>query len=88
MFGMLMALLGGCWYPIELFPEFVRTVVKVIPTTWAMQGLLDIVLRGQGLPAVLPEAAVLLGFAAIFYLSACCASGTNNPGRQEQPGKL
>jgi len=66
MLGMLMALLGGCWYPIELFPEFVRTAVKVIPTTWAMQGMLDIVLRGQGLAAVLPEAAVLLGFAAIF----------------------
>jgi ABC-2 type transport system permease protein len=66
MFGMLMALLGGCWYPIELFPEFMRNVVKVIPTTWAMQGLLDIVLRGQGLPAVLPEAAILLGFAGVF----------------------
>ncbi|MDD5370559.1 MAG: ABC transporter permease, partial [Anaerolineaceae bacterium] len=25
LFGMVMALLGGCWYPIELFPQFVRT---------------------------------------------------------------
>jgi len=32
-----------------------------------MQGMLDIVLRGEGLPAVLPEAAVLLAFAAIFF---------------------
>jgi hypothetical protein len=29
-------------------------------------GLLDILLRGQGLPGVLPEVAVLLGFSAIF----------------------
>jgi len=29
--------------------------------------MLDIVLRGRGLSAVLPEAAVLLGFAALFY---------------------
>ena len=67
MLGMVMALMGGCWYPLELFPQAVRNVVKVLPTTWAMQGLLDIVLRGQGLAAILPEAGVLLGFAAVFF---------------------
>ncbi|MDW8318040.1 MAG: ABC transporter permease [Anaerolineae bacterium] len=65
--GMVMALLGGCWYPIELFPEAVRTAVKVLPTTWAMQGMTDMLLRGQGLAGVLPEAAVLLGFASAFF---------------------
>lgn len=67
MLGMVMALMGGCWYPLELFPQVVRNVVKILPTTWAMQGLLDIVLRGQGLAAILPEAGVLLGFAAVFF---------------------
>jgi ABC-2 type transport system permease protein len=67
MLGMVMALLGGCWYPAELFPQAVRSAVQVLPTTWAMQGLLDIVLRGQGLRDVLPEAGVLLGFAAVFF---------------------
>jgi ABC-2 type transport system permease protein len=68
MLGMVMALLGGCWYPLELFPAAVQTLVKVLPTRWAMQGMLDIVLRQQGLSAVLPEAAVLLGFAVLFYV--------------------
>ena len=67
MAGMVMALLGGCWYPLELFPQVIQQVVKILPTRWAMQGMLDIVLRGQGLAAVLPETAVLLGFAAVFY---------------------
>jgi ABC-2 type transport system permease protein len=67
MTGMVMALLGGCWYPLELFPQFVQNVVKVLPTTWAMQGLLNIVLRGQGLSAVLPQAGVLLAFAVVFF---------------------
>jgi ABC-2 type transport system permease protein len=67
MLGMVMALLGGCWYPSELFPEFVRTAVKILPTSWAMQGMLDIVLRGQGPSAIMPEAGVLLGFAAVFF---------------------
>jgi ABC-2 type transport system permease protein len=68
MLGMVMALMGGCWYPLELFPQFVQTAVKILPTTWAMQGLLDLVLRGRGLVDILPEAGVLLGFAALFFV--------------------
>ena len=67
MAGMVMALLGGCWYPLELFPQAVQNIVKILPTTWAMRGLLDIVLRGQGLTAILPVAGILLGFAAVFF---------------------
>lgn len=67
MFGMIFALMGGCWYPLELFPSAVQNAVKILPTTWAMQGLLDIVLRGRGLVDILPEAGVLLGFAAVFF---------------------
>jgi ABC-2 type transport system permease protein len=68
MIGMVMALLGGCWYPIELFPRVVGTITRILPTRWAMQGLLDLVLRGQGMAAILPEAGVLLAFAAVFLL--------------------
>jgi ABC-2 type transport system permease protein len=67
MLGMVMALLGGCWYPLEFFPEGVRTAVQVLPTTWAMRGLTDLVARGKGLEAVLPAAGILLAFSAVFF---------------------
>lgn len=67
MFGMVFALMGGCWYPLEMFPPAIQNAVKVLPTTWAMQGMLDLVLRGGGLQNVLPEVGVLLGFAVIFF---------------------
>lgn len=66
--GMVMALMGGCWYPLEMFPEVVRNLVHALPTTWAMQGLLTLSLRGGGLMDILPDAAVLLGFAALFFV--------------------
>ena len=62
-----MALLGGCWYPLELFPAPAQTVVKILPPPWAMQGLLDLVLRGGGMADIALESAVLLGFAAVFF---------------------
>lgn len=61
MLGMVLALIGCCWYPAELFPQFMRSAAKILPTTWAMEGMLNIVLRGQGL------AGVLLGMAALFF---------------------
>lgn len=67
MFGMVFALMGGCWYPLEMFPPAIQNAVKVLPTTWAMQGMLDLVLRGGGVRDILPEAAVLLGFAVLFF---------------------
>ncbi|MDF1515165.1 MAG: ABC transporter permease, partial [Anaerolineae bacterium] len=66
MIGMLMALFGGCWYPLELFPQFIRSAAHILPTTWAMEGLLSILLRGEGLPTILPVIGVLLGFTAVF----------------------
>ena len=67
MLGMVMALLGGCWYPLELFPAAAQTIVKVLPTTWAMLGMTDLLLRGETWQGILPEAGVLLGFAGVFF---------------------
>jgi len=67
MFGMVFALMGGCWYPLELFPPAIQNAVKVLPTTWAMQGMLDLILRGGGLQEILAETGVLLGFAVLFF---------------------
>ena len=68
MVGMALALIGGCWFPNEMFPEVVFKFSRIFPTTWAMQGLTDISMRGYGLMEILPEAGVLFGFAFIFFL--------------------
>lgn len=67
MMGMALALLGGAWIPLEVFPQGMQTAVHILPTTWAMRGLSDIVLRGQGVADVLLEGGVLLGFSLLFF---------------------
>jgi ABC-2 type transport system permease protein len=65
--GMLMAALGGAWWPLEITPQVYQQAVRIFPTTWAMAGFSDIVARGQGVGGILPEAGVLLAFAAVFF---------------------
>ena len=62
------AALGGAWWPIEITPEWMQRVAQLTPTYWAMQGFNDIITRGLGVQAVLPEAIMLLVFGVI-YLS-------------------
>jgi ABC-2 type transport system permease protein len=68
LFAMLFAALGGCWWPLEITPPIYQTLVKVLPSTWAMQGLTDIIVYGKGLSDVWISAAVLLAFAAIYFM--------------------
>jgi len=65
--GMVMALMGGCWWPTELFPPLARTISLALPTTWAMQGFTHLSMRGLGFTQVLLPAGVLLGFALVFF---------------------
>ncbi len=67
MLGMVLALLGGCWYPLEFFPPAAKFVANFTPTSWALRGLTDLVVRGDSLIDVVPESGVLLLFAAVFF---------------------
>jgi ABC-2 type transport system permease protein len=67
MLGMTMALMGGCWWPLELFPQTVKTAVKILPTTWTMNGLTDLITRGASTMDILPNVGVLLLFALVFF---------------------
>jgi ABC-2 type transport system permease protein len=60
--------LGGCLMPTFIMPSFLQTLSQFTPHAWAMQGFQDVLVRGYGLAGILPEAGVLLGFAAVFFL--------------------
>ncbi len=66
--GLVMGALGGAMYPIELFPDTLRTVAHVTPHAWAGQALAEVQRHGAGLVDILPELGVLLGYAAVLLL--------------------
>ncbi len=64
------ALLGGCMFPIDMMPSFLRGLSYFVPHSWALTGYQNLMVRGQGLVDVLPQIGVLLGFALLFFLIA------------------
>lgn len=64
--SMVMAAMGGCWWPSEVMPEWLRTGAHIFPTAWAMDGFHALISFGRGFEAVAVPCAVLLGFGAAF----------------------
>lgn len=57
--------LSGVIWPVEQMPGYLQGLSAVLPLTYAVKGLRDIMLNGQSLIDVWVELAVLLGFAVI-----------------------
>jgi ABC-2 type transport system permease protein len=63
--GLALGALGGCMIPFETMPAAMQSLARVIPHSWALLGLQDLVRTGGGIATVLPNVAVLAGYAAV-----------------------
>ncbi|MGP8198186.1 MAG: ABC transporter permease [Limisphaerales bacterium] len=63
--SLLMAALGGCWWPLEIGPPALKTIALCLPTGWALQALHRLISFGSDFSAVLIPLAVLLAFGAV-----------------------
>jgi ABC-2 type transport system permease protein len=70
LFAITLAALGGMMVPAFIMPGFMKTLSLFTPHAWALAGYHDVIIRGLGLKEVLPETAVLLGFASLFFAGA------------------
>lgn len=60
--SILMAAAGGCWFPLELAPEALRTAGHCVPTGWALDALHRLISFGGDLGSVVKPLLVLVGF--------------------------
>jgi len=63
-----MAAIGGCWWPIDLEPLWMRQVALAFPTTWAMEAFNDLMIRSRDIDAVLRPTVVLFAFGLGYLL--------------------
>ncbi len=68
--NILLAAIGGIMVPKFIMPETMQTLTNISPMAWALEGFLDIFLRGGGLLSILTEAAMLFGFGGFMLILA------------------
>jgi ABC-2 type transport system permease protein len=64
--ALLLAPLGGCWWPLFIMPRWLQTLAKISPHAWATTGFNKLMLYGADFGAAVPEMLALLGFAVVF----------------------
>ncbi len=64
LFGLLLAALGGCMVPLEVFPHAMRAVAHVTPHAWALDGFSEVLGRRASVADILPQLGVLAAYAA------------------------
>lgn len=62
----LLAALGGCWWPIEVTPEWMQVVQKMIPTGWTMDALHKLISFQAGAMSAVPNVLALIAGAIVF----------------------
>ena len=65
--GLTLAPLGGAWWPLEIVPDFMRTIGHLSPVAWAMDAFQTIIYFDGGLSAVTLELGVLTAAAAVLF---------------------
>ncbi len=60
-----MSFLSGSFFPLDGSPDWLQLVSKLLPLRWLNDGMLDVMVRGEGPGAALLPMAILAGFAVV-----------------------
>jgi ABC-2 type transport system permease protein len=64
---LLMGLVGGFFFPVELFPEPLQALSRITYHYWAMDGYVKLALGGRAI-SILPHVFILVGMGCSFFI--------------------
>jgi ABC-2 type transport system permease protein len=68
--SLVLAPLGGCWWPLFITPKWMQFIAKITPHGWATTGFNKLMVFGADFAAAGPSMLALVGFAAAFGIIA------------------
>lgn len=68
--SLVLAALGGCWWPLFITPRWMQFIAKFTPHGWATTGFNKLILFNAEAAAALPEMVALVGFGVLFAVVA------------------
>jgi ABC-2 type transport system permease protein len=63
-----MAFLGGSFFPLDAAPQWLQSFSSLLPLRWLNEGMLDLLVRGEGPSAMVVPMTLLAGFATVMIL--------------------
>lgn len=60
--GLPAAAIGGCWWPLEIAPEFIQRLAHAVPNGWALDALHQLITYGSGLESIVTPLLALGAF--------------------------
>lgn len=66
--GLVLGALGGCMFPLELFPDTLRTIAHLTPHAWGYEAFAAVQRHDGGLLDIAPQLGVLAAMAAALVL--------------------
>ncbi len=68
--SLVLAPLGGCWWPLFITPRWMQFIARITPHGWATTGFNKLLVFSADFSAAAPEMLALLGFTALFGIIA------------------
>ncbi len=66
MVSMAISAVGGCWWPLDFEPSWMRSISGALPTTWVMQAYNDLMIRRADWSAAVWPSAAAFGIGVLY----------------------
>jgi len=66
--GVFFGMLGGCMWPLEIVPPFMKTLALLSPANWAMDAYLGLIFDRASASEVAPDVGMVFAFAAVIAM--------------------
>ncbi len=64
----LLSALGGAWFSLEMTGKTFSAIGHFLPSSWAMDGFQNIIIRGLGIQSVLLPVLIITAYAVLFFI--------------------
>jgi ABC-2 type transport system permease protein len=68
--SLVLAPLGGCWWPLFITPQWMQFLAKLTPHGWATTGFNELMVFGGNFSGAVPNMLAVAGFAVVFGIIA------------------
>ncbi len=68
-------MISGCYWPLELEPQFMQNIAVLFPQYWAMKGMRNVMENNMGLESVMTSVLALLIMSVVFFAASMVCGG-------------